>query len=70
MPKFKREEEFQKWFTGPEALRISNMDYSKDLGGTNAMLEDLMRSAFEAGFQSCLTEVRSKLRGLGTNTSK
>jgi hypothetical protein len=70
MSKSKREAEFQNWLNGPEARRISSKDYGTELGGSQKMIEDLLRSAFEGGFQSCLAEVRSKLRGLGAAAPK
>ena len=60
----KREEEFRKWLNGPEALRIAKTNYGAQLGGTGIMIEDFMRSAFEAGFQACLAEVQDRLAEL------
>jgi hypothetical protein len=57
----KRDEEFRKWLNGPEALRISKTNYG---AGTGPMIEDFMRSAFEAGFQACLAEVHERLSEL------
>lgn len=65
-----REEQFQEWYLGPQAKEISERNYGNDPGSTQRLLEDLLRGAFEGGYDRCLTEVRRKLKGMGTGAPK
>lgn len=66
----KRDEKFQEWSTGPEALRISQVTYGPEPGSTDKMIAALMRSAFDSGFDACLAEVRDRLRELARDSVK
>lgn len=65
-----RDELFQKWSHSPAMQEIASRDYSKVPGGTQQLLEDYLRCAFNGGFDACLAEIRRKLPELGTSPEK